>query len=82
VPSASRSLQLVQTDFACRVGLAFKEVRAHTFGGTELPPATVAFFLKFPALKFQRADVLLFYVPSFGIREHHEKRIQRKKEIL
>jgi len=47
-----------------------------------LPPATVAFFLKFPALKFQRADVLLFYVPSFGIREHHEKRIQRKKEIL
>ena len=77
MPSASRSLQLVQTDFACRVGLAFKEVRAHTFGGTELPPATVAFFLK-----FQRADVLLFYVPSFGIREHHEKRIQRKKEIL
>lgn len=77
MPSASRSLQLVQTDFACRVGLAFKEVRAHTFGGMELPPATVAFFLK-----FQRADVLLFYVPSFGIREHHEKRIQRKKEIL
>jgi len=77
VPSASRSLPLAQTDFACRVGLAFKEVRAHTFGGMELPPATVAFFLK-----FQRADVLLFYVPSFGIREHHEKRIQRKKEIL
>ena len=43
----------------------------------ELPPATVAFFLK-----FQRADVLLFYVSSFGIREHYEKQIQREKEIL
>ncbi|MGF7179244.1 hypothetical protein [Tunturiibacter psychrotolerans] len=68
---------MAQTDFACRVGLAFKEVRAHTFGGMELPPATVAFFLK-----LQRADVLLFYVASFGIREHYEKQIQREKEIL
>ena len=63
--------------FRLSVGLDFIEVRADTFGGTDLHLARVAFFRS-----SKRADVLLFCIPSFEISGPHKKLIQREKEIL
>jgi hypothetical protein len=77
VPSASQQKLLAQTNFACRAGLAFIEIRADTFGGIELHPATVI-FSKAPGRPMCLCSAYL----HLGSVDTTRKLIQREKEIL